>query len=147
MPNDPRSVPVYLGLPLDHLGVAVTDLETASQTYELLGLVRDGDDEEVPDQGVRVRLLRGGESAVELLEPLTPESPLRAFLAKRGPGMHHAAFRTPDLGADIARLSAQGATLIGDQPRSGRHGTSIIFLHPSWTGGVLVELVEYPQPS
>ena len=74
-----------VGLPLDHLGIAVRDLETASQPYELLGLVREGDDE-VPGEGVRVRLLRGGESLVELLEPLTPESPLQGFLEKRGPG-------------------------------------------------------------
>ena len=134
-----------VGLPLDHLGIAVRDLEAASKTYELLGLVREGADEEVTGEGVRVRLLRGGESWVELLEPLTPESPLQGFLEKRGPGMHHAAFRTLDLEADIERLSARGAELIGT-PHSGRHGTRVIFLHPSWTGGVLVELVEYPHP-
>ncbi len=134
-----------IGLPLDHLGIAVVNLETASKPYELLGLVRDGDDEEVLSEGVRVRLLRSGASTVELLEPLTPESPLQTFLDKRGPGMHHAAFRTPDLGADIARLSAGGAELIGSEPRPGRHGTKVIFLHPKWTGGVLVELVEYPH--
>ena len=133
-----------VGLPLDHLGIAVRDLETASQPYELLGLVREGDDE-VPGEGVRVRLLRGGESLVELLEPLTPESPLQGFLEKRGPGMHHAAFRTLDLGADISRLVAEGAQLIGT-PHPGRHGTKVVFLHPKWTGGVLVELVEYPHP-
>ncbi len=133
-----------VGLPLDHLGIAVRDLEAASQTYELLGLVRDGDDEEVAGEGVRVRMLRGGESLVELLGPLTSESPLQGFLEKRGPGLHHAAFRTLDLDADIERLTARGAELIGT-PRPGRHGTRVIFLHPNWTGGVLVELVEYPH--
>ncbi len=145
MQRDVQSA-VRLGLPLDHLGIAVKDLETASQTYELLGLVRDGGDEEVVGEGVRVRLLRGGESAVELLEPLTSESPLQAFLEKRGPGMHHAAFRTSSLEADIARLSAAGAQFTGNEPRPGRHNTRVIFLHPKWTGGVLVELVEYPRP-
>ena len=134
-----------VGLPLDHLGIAVLSLEAASKPYELLGLVRDGEDEEVLSEGVRVRLLRGGESAVELLEPLTAESPLQTFLDKRGPGMHHAAFRTPDIKADIARLAADGAELIGSEPHPGRRGTRVIFLHPKWTGGVLVELVEYPH--
>ena len=134
-----------IGLPLDHLGIAVRDLDAASAPYELLGLVREGDDEEVLGEGVRVRLLRSGASLVELLEPLTPESPLQGFLDKRGPGLHHAAFRTPNLDADIDRLAARGAELIGT-PRPGRHGTRVIFLHPTWTGGVLVELLEYPHP-
>ena len=133
-----------IGLPLDHLGIAVKDLETASHPYELLGLVQDGDDEEIVSEGVRVRLLRSGESSVELLEPLTSESPLQKFLAKRGPGMHHAAFRTPNLDLDVERLAAEGAGLIGT-PHPGRGGSRVIFLHPRWTGGVLVELVEYPQ--
>ena len=134
-----------VGLPFDHLGIAVRSLAAASATYELLGLVREGDDEEVLAEGVRVRLLRGGESLVELLEPLTPQSPLQGFLEKRGPGMHHAAFRTLDLDAEIERLRARGAELIGT-PHPGRRGTRVIFLHPRWTGGVLVELVEYPHP-
>ncbi len=140
----PVAVPA-LGLPLDHLGIAVVSLETASKPYELLGLVRDGEDEEVLSEGVRVRLLRSGESCVELLEPLTSESPLQTFLDKRGPGMHHAAFRTSDIRTNIARLAADGAELIGSEPRLGRHNTKVIFLHPKWTGGVLIELVEYPH--
>jgi methylmalonyl-CoA/ethylmalonyl-CoA epimerase len=108
-----------------------------------LGLTSEGDDEEIAAQGVRVRALRCGESLLELLEPTTPDSPIRAFLNKRGPGMHHLALRTDDLEREIARLSAQGARFVSATPRPGRHGTRVVFLHPAWTGGVLVELVEH----
>ena len=133
-----------LGLPLDHVGVAVRTLDEGSRPYQLLGLTRDGDDEEVAAQGVRVRVLRSGESRVELLEPTSPGSPLVKFLEKRGPGVHHLAFRVDDLDAEIQRLQAEGAPFIDPEPKPGRHGTRVVFLHPSWAGGVLVELVEHP---
>ena len=138
--------PLELGLPLDHVGVAVRNLDEAATPYRLLGLTPEGDDEEIASQGVRVRTLRCGESLLELLEPTTPESPIRTFLDKRGPGMHHLALRVNDLKHEIARLSAQGARFVSTTPRPGRHGTRVVFLHPSWTGGVLVELVEHPRP-
>ena len=133
-----------LGWPLDHVGVAVRSLDEGSRPYQLLGLTRDGDDEEVAAQGVRVRVLRGGESSVELLEPTSPDSPLIKFLGKRGPGVHHLAFRVDDLEAEIARLQAESAPFVSLEPKPGRHGTRVVFLHPSWAGGVLVELVEHP---
>ena len=133
-----------LGLPLDHVGVAVWTLDEASRPYELLGLVQDGDDEEVLTQGVRVRTLRGGGSWVELLEPTAPESPLVKFLEKRGPGVHHLAFRVDDLDAEITRLQAKGAPFVDPKPKPGRGGSRVVFLHPSWAGGVLIELVEHP---
>lgn len=133
-----------LGLPLDHVGVAVWKLEEGSRPYQLLGLVKDGDDEEVSAQGVRVRTLRGGESLVELLEPTSPDSPLQKFLDKRGPGVHHLAFRVGNLKAEIARLHAEDAQFINLEPQPGRHGSRVVFLHPAWAGGVLVELVEHP---
>lgn len=134
-----------LGLPLDHIGIAVYDLEAGSRPYELLGLVPD-DDEELAAQGVRVRALRGGESLVELLEPTRPESPVQKFLDKRGPGLHHLALRVAGLEDEITRLLAQGARFVSAEPAPspGRHGTRVVFLHPGWTGGVLVELVEHP---
>ena len=135
---------VGLGLPLDHVGVAVRTLGEGSRPYQLLGLVRDGDDEEVAAQGVRVRVLRSGESLVELLEPTSQSSPLVKFLEKRGPGVHHLAFRVGNLDAEIQRLQAEGAPFINSEPKPGRHGTRVVFLHPSWAGGVLVELVEHP---
>ncbi len=138
--------PLELGLPLDHVGVAVHNLDEAAAPYCLLGLTPEGDDEEIASQGVRVRVLRCGESLLELLEPTTPESPIRTFLDKRGPGMHHLALRVNDLAHEIARLSAQGTRFVSATPCPGRHGTRVAFLHTSWTGGVLVELVEYPRP-
>ncbi len=148
MTTDPRpDALVALGLPLDHIGIAVHDLSEGSRPYELLGLVSDGDDEELLEQGVRVRALRSGESLVELLEPTRPESPVQKFLDKRGPGLHHLALRVVGLESEIERLLTQGARFVSADPapRPGRHGTRIVFLHPGWTSGVLVELVEHPQ--
>lgn len=133
-----------LGLPLDHVGVAVRTLDEGSRPYELLGLVQDGDDEEVLTQGVRVRTLTGGGSWVELLEPTFQDSPLVKFLEKRGPGVHHLAFRVDDLDAEITRLQLEGAPFIDPEPKPGRGGSRVVFLHPSWAGGVLIELVEHP---
>jgi len=139
----PQALPA-LGLPLDHVGIAVWKLAEAAAPYQLLGLTPEGKDEEIASQGVRVRALRCGESLLELLEPTTPDSPVRAFLDKRGPGMHHLALRTLNLEREIARLTAQRARFVSTAARPGRHGTRVVFLHPSWTGGVLVELVEHP---
>lgn len=136
--------PLQLGLPLDHIGIAVWKLDEAAAPYQLLGLTPEGEDEEIASQGVRVRALRCGESLLELLEPTTPDSPIRIFLDKRGPGMHHLALRVNDLEHEIARLSAQSARFVSATPRPGRRGTRVVFLHPRWTGGVLVELVEHP---
>jgi methylmalonyl-CoA/ethylmalonyl-CoA epimerase len=133
-----------LGLPLDHLGIAVHNLSESSKPYELLGLVPDGNDEEIAAQGVRVRALRCGESLVELLEPTTPESPIQRFLDRRGPGLHHLALRVKQLETEMTQLLAEGAQFIDTEPHPGRHGTRVVFLHPKWTGGVLVELVEHP---
>lgn len=138
--------PLQLGLPLDHVGVAVRNLDEAAAPYQLLGLTPEGDDEEIATQGVRVRALQCGESLLELLEPTTPDSSIRTFLDKRGPGMHHLALRVDDLEHEIARLSARGARFVSATPQPGRHGTRVVFLHPAWTGGVLVELVEHPRP-
>lgn len=134
-----------LGLPLDHLGIAVRNLAEGGAPYRLLGLVPEGDDEEVPAQGVRVRALRCGDLLLELLEPTAPESPIQKFLDKRGPGLHHLALRAPNLEAEVSRLLAQGAWFVSTEPSPGRHGTRVAFLHPKWTGGVLVELVEHPR--
>jgi len=135
--------PLY-GLPLDHVGVAVEDLDAASQPYLLLGLPPDGEDEELPAQGVRVRAFRSGGSLLELLEPTTPQSPIRAFLDRRGPGLHHLALRVEGLEGEVERLLAADAQFVSTEPRGGRHGTRVVFLHPKWAGGVLVELVEHP---
>ena len=131
------------GLPVDHLGVAVRNLEEASLPYRLLGLPTEGEDEHVESQRVRVRALRAQGSLVELLEPTSPESPIARFIEKRGEGLHHVAFRVDDLDAEIERLSAEGARFISTEPRPGRAHTRVVFLHPKWAGGVLIELVEH----
>lgn len=130
------------GLSLDHVAVAVTDLEEATRAYLALGLSLAGDDERVDDQGVRVRPLQLGATLVELMAATRTDGPVGRFLRKRGPGLHHIALRVPALEPVLARLRALDAPLIDDTPRPGRAGTSVAFVHPRFTGGVLVELVE-----
>lgn len=134
-----------LGFALDHLGIATPDLETGSAPYIALGLVPEGPDEVVESQCVKVRAFQAGETLIELLAPTEPDSPIAAFLLKRGPGLHHLAFRVHDLYFEIARLSAQGARFLNPEPRPGRAGTRVAFLHPSWGAGALIELCEHPQ--
>ncbi len=140
-----RPHPELAGLPLDHVGIAVADLADGD-AYAALGWTRDGADGDVPAQGVRVRMLRGGPGPVlELLAPLEEagdDAPIARFLARRGPGLHHVAFAVPDLDAAMARLAADGAPFVDEAPRPGFGGHRVAFLHPSWAGGVLVELVE-----
>lgn len=127
---------------LHHVGIAVEELEAAKARYLLLGyrVVAEG---EVAAQGVRVALLQGeGETLLELLAPLGPDTPVGRFLAKRGPGLHHLAFATSRVAEELARLKAQGARLIDEAPRTGFGGHRVAFLHPSFGLGVLWELVE-----
>ncbi len=131
------------GLPIDHLGIAVTNLDEASAPYTLIGLPQLGDDEMIASQLVRVRALQAGDSLIELLEPTNPESPIAKFIEKRGVGLHHVALRVTDLEAEVARLKAKDALFINEEPRPGRAGTRVVFLHPKWAKGVLVELVEH----
>lgn len=132
-----------VGLPLDHVAIALPSLAHAAP-YLALGLAADGPDEVVASQGVIVRLLRAGDVALELLAPIDTDGPVARFLARRGPGLHHLAFRAADLDAEIRRLSALGASFVDPAPRPGRGGSRVVFLHPGWTGGVLVELVSHP---
>ena len=118
------------------------DLEEAKARYGLLGfgVVAEG---EVAAQGVRVALLEGeGEALLELLAPLSPDTPVGRFLAKRGPGLHHLAFATPQIEEALSRLRAEGARLIDEVPRPGFGGHRVAFLHPGFGLGVLWELVE-----
>ncbi len=131
------------GFAIDHLGIAVKDLEAASLPYQLLGLPLLGEDEIVASQYVKVRALQAGESLIELLEPTHSESPIAQFIEKRGEGLHHLALRVEDLEAEIRRLEAQNAQFISTEPRRGRAGTRVVFLHPKWAKGVLIELVEH----
>ncbi len=128
---------------LDHVGIATPDLETGSKPYLELGLTPDGPDEAVASQRVMVRAFRVGASLIELLAPTTPDSPIATHLEKRGPGLHHMALRVGKLEAEIERLTRLGAPFLNTEPRPGRAGTRVAFLHPRWGAGVLIELVEH----
>ncbi len=125
---------------LDHVGIAVDDLDRALAFYrDALGLdVRAP--EEVPSQHVRVHLVPAGEAALELLEPTSEQSPIARFVQKRGPGIHHVTLRVENIEAALAQLRARGVRLIDQAPRAGAEGALIAFVHPASTGGVLVEL-------
>ena len=127
---------------LDHVGIAVADLAAARALYDgVLGL-EVTHEEVIEDQGVHELLLRAGEAYVQLVAPLTPDSPVGRFLAKRGEGMHHVGYAVPDVAAALADLRDQGFEVIEPAPRIGSGGTTIAFLHPKSMQGVLVELVE-----
>ncbi|WP_457637793.1 methylmalonyl-CoA epimerase [Oceanithermus sp.] len=126
---------------LHHVGIATDDLNAARQRYRLLGYRLEAE-EVLPSQGVRAAMLVSGDDRLELLEPTGPETPVGRFLAKRGPGLHHLAFLSSNVAADLERLANEGARLVDEQPRPGFGGHLVAFVHPSWSGGVLVELVE-----
>jgi methylmalonyl-CoA/ethylmalonyl-CoA epimerase len=127
---------------IDHIGVAVDDLEEAVSLYsERLGMPVQHR-ETVAEQGVEAVLLGVGESHVELLSPLGPDTAVGRFLERNGPGMHHVAYGTHDLESALDDARAAGLALIDEQPRTGIRGSRVAFVHPRSTGGVLTELVE-----
>jgi len=127
---------------IDHIGIATNDIEQMASIYrDALGL-KVVETEEVASQKVRVAMLPVGESRIELLEATAADSPISKFLAKRGPGIHHLAFKVDDIRAALADLKSKGARLIDEEPRTGAGGCLVAFIHPSSTGGVLIELVE-----
>jgi methylmalonyl-CoA/ethylmalonyl-CoA epimerase len=132
-----------MNFPIDHIGIAVKDLENASLPYQTLGFKVVGEDELIQSQQVMVRTFQTGDSLLELLAPTSSDSPIASFLEKRGQGMHHIAFRVENLEVEILRLEQIGAQFISNVPRAGRAGTKVVFLMPSWGQGVLMELVEH----
>jgi methylmalonyl-CoA/ethylmalonyl-CoA epimerase len=127
---------------IDHLGIAVSSISDAVAFYrDALGLELAGT-ETVDDQGVRVALLPVGESRIELLEPVSRETPVGRFLAKRGEGLHHICYEVDDLQSKLDELRLRGARLLEGYPRRGAEGKLVAFLHPASAHGVLVELVE-----
>ena len=126
---------------IDHLGIAVKSLAQAKQFYEKLGLT-PMEEETVEAEKVRLSMVPLGESRIELLEPLSDDSPIAKFLAKRGEGLHHVCLKVPDLAAAVARLKKDGVRLVSDEIKSGADGHRYVFVHPSSAGGVLLELVE-----
>lgn len=128
-------------LPLDHVAIAVSSIAEATTAFASL-LGGSSPREEVPAQGVAVSFFGHGSGRLELLEPTSAGSPVARFLERRGPGLHHIAFRVPDLAAELARLEAAGVQLIDRVPRPGAGGHRVAFIHPRSCAGVLVELVE-----
>ncbi|HZK16579.1 MAG TPA: methylmalonyl-CoA epimerase [Solirubrobacterales bacterium] len=127
---------------IDHVGVAVEDIEAAIGLYEQSFEMALAHRETVDSQGVEAVLLDVGDGHVELLAPLGPETAVGKFLARKGPGLHHVAYAVEDIDATLERLSGAGLELIDSEPRTGIRESRVAFLHPRSTGGVLTEIVE-----
>ena len=131
-------------LDLHHVGIVVADLDDAVTRFAPLGF--DAAERiEIPEQAVQVAVFTAGSGQVELIQPTDLEGPIARYLAKRGEGMHHVAYRVDDLVATLDRLAAAGVRLIDTVPRRGLHGARIAFLHPESCAGVLTELVEVSE--
>ena len=128
---------------IDHIGIATKSIEEGLEVWrDVLGLKVDST-EEVTEQGVKVCMLAVGDTHVELLEPLSAETTVGKFLAKRGPGIHHIAIEVADIHASLAELKNKGARLIDESPRMGAGGCLVAFVHPASVNGVLLELVQH----
>jgi methylmalonyl-CoA/ethylmalonyl-CoA epimerase len=127
---------------IDHVGVAVEDIDAALALYEQSFEMELAHRETVESQGVEAVLLDVGDGHVELLRPLGSDTAVGKFLARKGPGLHHVAYAVEDIDATLAKLSAAGLELIDSEPRTGIRESRVAFLHPRSTGGVLTEIVE-----
>lgn len=127
---------------IDHVGIAVDDLEGAVERYRRLFGIEPAHREIVESQGVEEVLFALGDSFVQLLGALRPDTPVGRFLERRGPGLHHVGYLVEDLDESLRRLRAEGVRLIDEAPRPGSRGALIAFVHPADLGGVLVELVQ-----
>lgn len=134
-------IPGLIGYELHHVGIVVADIDVAAERYAALGF-RDGERFDIPEQGVIAITYHAGPGYVELIQPTNPEGAIAKFMAKRGEGMHHVAYRVPDLEGTLARLAEAGVRLIDEAPRAGAHGWRIAFIHPEAGNGVLIELVD-----
>jgi methylmalonyl-CoA epimerase len=131
-------------LEIDHVGIAVADLEAAVQDYRRTLGVEPANREVVEDQGVEEILFAVGKSYIQLLGALGPDTPVGRFLSRRGEGVHHIGYRVRDIGAVLERLRSEGVPLVDESPRPGSRGTIVAFVHPTGFRGVLVELVQEP---
>ena len=130
---------------IDHLGIAVESIDAARVFYEALGL-HITREEVVEHEHVRIAMLPVGKSRIELLEPMNPESTIARFLQKRGPGLHHVALRVGDIAATLAVLKQRGVRIISENIQAGAGGHLYFFVHPSSTGGVLLEICQDIDP-
>ena len=127
---------------IDHVGIAVEDLDASVELYRRLLGVEPVHRERVDDQGVEEVLFRAGDSYILLLGALGADTPVGRALASRGPGVHHVAYRVDDVAEALAHFRSEGARLVDEAPRAGSRNTLIAFVHPKATGGVLIELVQ-----
>jgi methylmalonyl-CoA/ethylmalonyl-CoA epimerase len=131
-------------LEIDHVGIAVADLEASVQEYRQAFGLEPAHRERVEDQGVEEVLFAVGTSYIQLLGALGPETPVGRFLARRGEGVHHIGYRVRDIDTVLERLRSEGVPLVDQTPRPGSRGTAVAFVHPKGFRGVLVELVQEP---
>ena len=135
-----------MGIRVDHIGIAVNDLDSSSEFWRLIGL-EQGDDELNVEQGVNIRFFGSEQGTdatkIELLSPTSTNTPIGRFLETKGPGVQQIAFRVDNLQGLLDKLKSVGVRLINETPTTGAHGSQIAFVHPSSTGGVLVELLQY----
>jgi methylmalonyl-CoA epimerase len=127
---------------IDHVGIAVRDLDAAVEHYRRAYGIEPAHRETVADQGVEEVLFRAGTSYIQLLGALGPDTPVGRFLEKHGEGVHHVGYRVGDVATALARLKELGIPLVDESPRPGSRGTLVAFVHPKGMGGVLVELVQ-----
>lgn len=125
---------------LDHIAIAVNSLDEGFKFYETLGFT-EMDTEAVPSEKTTTGFLKlGNSSSIELVEPMSDDSPIKKFLDKRGPGIHHICLRVKDIDAMVNKLKSQGIRMINEVPKMGAHNCRVAFIHPASTGGVLIEL-------
>ncbi len=133
----------HLGMnKIEHIGIAVKNLEASNELFEALLGVPHYKVEAVESEGVKTSFFKAGPNKIELLEATTPESPIAKFIEKKGEGIHHIAFDVTDIDAEIARLTAKGFTVLNNPPKKGADNKRIAFLHPKTTNGVLIELCQ-----
>ena len=127
---------------IEHIGIAVKDIEAANKVYELLLGAAHYKTERVESEGVATSFFRCGDSKIELLEATNDESPIAKFIEKKGEGIHHIAFAVTDIKAEVKRLEKEGFRVLNKEPKKGADGKLVVFLHPKSAHGVLVELCQ-----
>jgi len=127
---------------IEHIGIAVKDLEVSNLLFEKLFGASSYKQEEVASEGVKTSFFRNGPNKIELLEATNPDSPIAKFIEKKGEGIHHIAFDVEDIHAEMKRLQAEGFVLISEEPKKGADNKLVAFLHPKTTNGVLIELCQ-----
>jgi len=127
---------------IEHIGIAVANLEEATLIYERLFGAPAYKEEEVASEGVKTAFFKNGPNKIELLEAINPESPLAKFIIKKGEGIHHIAFEVEDIESEISRLKEEGFIVLNEIPKKGADNKWVVFLHPKSTNGVLIELCQ-----